>query len=122
VLLAQLDSLVEQVALLEDGAAALKGPLPERFAAALEAMTARAEAAFEAVLARLDGKRAPAPPAGNDLPALIARALPFENLAPGADATAFEAGAQLLYHARKLVQILGDIAAELEPAAARAAA
>jgi len=117
VLLAQLDSLVEQVALLEDGAAVLKGPPDERLAAAIDELTARVERAFEAVLARLDGKQTPAPPASDDLPALIARALPFEALAPGADATAFEAGAQLLYHARKLVQILGDIAAELEPTA-----
>ena len=117
VLLAQLDSLVEQVALLEDGAAVLKGPPDGRLAAAINELTSRVEAAFEAVLARLDGKTTPAPPGSDDIPALIARALPFEALAPGADATAFEAGAQLLYHARKLVQILGDIAAELEATA-----
>ena len=112
-LLAQLDLLVEQVALLEDGAAVLKGPPDGRLATAINELTSRVEAAFEAVLARLDGKTTPAPPGSDDIPALIARALPFEALAPGADATAFEAGAQLLYHARKLVQILGDIAAEL---------
>jgi hypothetical protein len=117
ILLAQLDSLVEQVALLEDGAAVLNGPPDKRLACAINVLTARVEAAFEAVLARLDGKRTPVPPASDDLPALIARALPFEALTPGADATAFEAGTQLLYHASKLVQILADIAAELEPAA-----
>jgi hypothetical protein len=46
---------------------------------------------------------------------LIANALPFEELAPGADATGFEAKALVCYHARKLVQILGDLAENLDP-------
>jgi uncharacterized membrane protein YccC len=114
-LVAQLDAVVEQAALLEDAVTALKRPADEGFAAVAAELAARADAAFAAALARLDGRLAPASPGTDDLLPLIANALPFEELAPSADITGFEAKALVCYHARKLVQILGDLAENLDP-------
>jgi uncharacterized membrane protein YccC len=114
-LVAQLDAVVEQAALLEDAVTALKRPADGGFAAVAAELAARADAAFAAALARLDGRLAPASPGTDDLLPLIANALPFEELAPSADITGFEAKALVCYHARKLVQILGDLAENLDP-------
>lgn len=115
-LIIAIDALIEQVVLLDDNASLLDNGLPEPMALLLRRIDERSSTAFAALLARLEGKGRPDLPGMTDLLPQLAEALPFAEAA-GSDAQAqhnLVIQAQILYHARKIVELIGEIGHDLD--------
>ncbi|SNB52418.1 Uncharacterized membrane protein YccC [Arboricoccus pini] len=113
-LLAALDSLVEQVVLLDDNATMLDAALPESLVGIVRTLDERTERAFAALAARLAGGPGPAVPAIDDLLPMLAEALPFAEASTPQAQGNLVIQAQILYHARKILQLIGEIVHDID--------